>query len=247
MDAFNEWMPVQSIKDRYTMAPAFGMVSQENASMAKKTGTTTIGIIGKDFVLLGADQQATMGSMAIDDDAKKIYKITKRISLTISGSVGDSLAVIRFLKSQAAMYEVERGVKMTTRALSTLLSNILNGNRYYPFIFAPIIGGTYKKPELYELTPYGCVSKKTKYAVTGSGTMFAVSVLDSDYKENMTREEAIALALKAISTAKNRDIYTGGKNIALVYIDKKGSKKVEQAEIDKALAKIKGNFSKKGN
>ncbi len=240
-----EGLPISLISERVRFTPANGPVNANAQAEAKKTGTTTVGIIGKDFVVLAADQQATMGHMAADDDAQKIYKITDKVSLTISGAVGDSLAVIRFLKAQANLYEIERETKITPKAVTNLLSNVLNGNRYYPFIFAPIIGRINSQPELYELTPYGCISPKTKYAVTGSGTTFALTTLDSEFKTNMKEEEAIALAIKAIVASKNRDIYTGGKSIMMIIIDSKGTRAVETAKIDEIIAKVKLNFTKK--
>jgi len=240
-----EGLPISMISERAAFRPSAGPVNAEKMAQEMKTGTTTVGLIGKDFVVLAADQQATMGSMAADDDAQKIYKITDKISLTISGVVGDSLAVIRFLRAQANLYEIERETKITPKAVTTLLSNVLNNNRYYPFIFAPIIGGVNSKPELYELTPYGCISPKTKYAVNGSGTTFAISALDTEYKSNMKEEDAIALAIKAIVSSKNRDVYTGGRSISLIVIDQKGTREIPLEIIESIIAKVKLNFSKK--
>ncbi len=240
-----EGLPISMISERTRFNVPNGPVNNNLPIEDKKTGTTTVGIIGTDFVLLAADQQATMGYMAADDDAVKIYKITNNVALTISGAVGDSLAVIRFLKAQANLYEVERETKITPKALTSLMSNVLNGNRYYPFIFMPIVGGVNSRPELYEVTPFGCISEKKKYAVTGSGTEYAISTLDVDYKEGMTEDEALALAIKAISISRNRDINTGGRSITVAIIDKDGYRQVDEKEVDKVMSKIKLNFSKK--
>ena len=240
-----EGLPISLISERTAFKPASGTAVNPNLKIEdKKTGTTTVGVIGTDFVLLAADQQATMGHTIADDDARKIYKITENIALTISGTVGDSLAIIRFLKAQANLYEIERGTRMTPKALTSMLSNVLNGNRYYPFIFMPIVGGINTKPELYEVTPFGCISEKKKYAVTGSGTEFALGTLDSDFKEGLTQDEALALAVKAISISRNRDMYTGGKSITVVMIDKDGYREVDPKEVEKAMSKIKLNFKK---
>lgn len=241
-----EGLPISLISERAAFKPTSGVAVNPNLKAEdKKTGTTTVGIVGNKFILLAADQQATMGNTIADDDARKIYKITDYIALTISGTVGDSLAIIRFLKAQASLYEVERNTRMTPKALTTLLSNVLNGNRYYPFMFMPVVGGLNNSPELYEVTPFGCVSEKKKYAVTGSGTDFALTTLDSEYKESMNKDEALNLAIKAVMAAKNRDIYTGGKTITVVVIDENGYREIDSKEIDKIVSKIKLNVSKK--
>jgi proteasome beta subunit len=240
-----EGLPISMISERTSFQPVSSPVNPNLKFEDKKTGTTTVGLIGKNFILLAADQQATMGNIIADDDAAKIYKITDYIALTISGTVGDSLAIIRFLKAQANLYEVERGTRMTPKALTSLLSNVLNNNRYYPFMFMPIVGGVNKTSELFEVTPFGCVSEKKKYAVTGSGTDFALTTLDSEYKESLTEEEALALAVKAVTAAKSRDIYTGGKTISVVIVDEKGYREVDSKEIEKAISKVKLNVTKK--
>jgi len=244
-----EGLPISLISERVAFKAPSGPISEEaiKAVKAKKTGTTTVGIIGPNFVLLAADQQATMGHLAVDDDARKIYPITDKIALTLSGTVGDSLAIIRFLKAQAGLYEIERNTKMTPQALTSLLSNVLNGNRYYPFMFMPIIGGLNNAPELYEVTPFGCISDKKKYAVTGSGTEFALSTLDAEYREGMNEDEALALAVRCIMAAKNRDIYTGGRTITAIIIDDTGYRELSEKEVEKVISKTKINFSKKGN
>jgi len=86
--------------------------------------------------------------------------------------------------------------------------------------------------------------KKKKYTVTGSGTEFALSALDSDYREGMVEEQAIEVAVKAISSAKNRDLHTGGKAITVVIIDKNGYRTIDEKEVEKYAGKVKSNFSK---
>lgn len=240
-----EGLPISLISERVQFKPLATPVGGSVGLQEKKTGTTTVGLVGTDFVLLAADMQATMGGIAADDDAQKIYKITERIGLTISGVVGDSLAIIRFLRAQANLYEIERETKITPLALTSLLSNVLNGNRYYPFIFMPIIGGLNEKPELYEVTPFGCISEKKKYAVTGSGMEFALATLDVEYKENLSEDEALMLAVKAISVSRNRDLHTGGKGISVAVIDKNGFRRIDEKGIEKVMSKVKLNFSKK--
>jgi proteasome beta subunit len=239
-----EGLPISMISERVKFNSANIPVNPNNKVEGKKTGTTTVGVVGADFVLLAADQQATMGNVVADEDAQKIYQITDYVALTISGGVGDALAIIRFLKAQAALYEVERGTRITPRAVASLLSNVLNGNRYYPFMFMPLIGGVNNNSELYEIDPVGSVADKKKYGVTGSGSDFAISILDSGFKEGMNESEAMTLAIRAVMASKNRDIYTGGRTITVAIIDKQGYRLVDPKEVEKAISSVKINFAK---
>ena len=204
-----------------------------------KTGTTTVGIVTTSGIVLGADKQATLGHLGYDLEANKIYKITDKIAVTNAGSVGDSLMVIRFLRSRAKLYETEREAPITPKALTTFLSNVLNANRHYPFAVQFIIGGLADKPQLFEITPFGGVLARDKYATSGSGTQIALAILDQNFKPGMTEEEGIALAVKAVAASKRRDIYTGGRTISVTVIDGNGVRELPDSEVNKHVPKEK--------
>jgi proteasome beta subunit len=198
-----------------------------------KTGTTTVGLITKEAVVLAADMRASMGHLAYDEEVDKIYKITENVALTIAGSVGDSLTLIRYLKSHAKLFEIERETKITPKAIATFVSNILNANRFYPFFVQFIVGGINKEPEIYDVDPSGGLLKRKKFAVTGSGTELAISFLDSNYSEGISLEEGIKLAIKAVKASKKRDIYSGGISVKVMVLDKNGARELKEEEIQK--------------
>ena len=200
-----------------------------------KTGTTTVALVFNGGVVLGADQRASMGHLAYDEESPKIYTISDNIAVTNAGSVGDSQVIVRFMKSQVLNYELERQAKMTPQALATFLSNILNANRYYPFISQFLIAGVNSGPEIFELEPFGGVLERPKYAVSGSGTELALSVLDSNYVQGLSEADALLLAAKAIRAATKRDIYSGGKSISLCVVDSKGVRHLPQQDVRKIL------------
>ncbi|MFA4855101.1 MAG: proteasome subunit beta [archaeon] len=202
-----------------------------------KTGTTTVGLITTDSVVLAADMRASMGHIAYDEESQKIYKITETIAVTNAGAVGDSLTLVRFLKSHARLYEIERDTKITPNAIVTYLSSVLNANRYYPFAAQFVLGGINNGPEIFELTPYGGVLKRDKFAVSGSGTEPAMTTLDQNYKKGMTEEEGVALAIKAVNAGRKRDIYSGGKSVSVMVISKKGIRELSETEVQKYMPK----------
>lgn len=202
--------------------------------MDVKKGTTTVGIIVKDAVVIGAEQKSTMGFMVDSKVAQKIYKIDDHVGLTIAGSVGDALAMIRMLKAQLKLYKIERG-PITLNAAANLLSNMLQGSKYFPYLNQFILAGYDKQPGLYSFDPLGGYDVKDKFYSTGSGSPFAYGALETGFKESMTVEEAIALAIKAIKTAIERDIGSGGKDVQIAVIDKNGFRELTSQELKKYL------------
>jgi proteasome beta subunit len=202
--------------------------------MEEKKGTTTIGLIAKDAVVLAAEQKSTMGYMIDSKVAQKIYPLDNHIGLTIAGSVGDALAMVRLLKAQLKLFKLERG-PITLRGAATLLSNILQGSKYYPYMNQFIIAGYDKEPGVYSMDPLGGFDVKDKFYSTGSGSPFAYGVLEAEFKENMSIEEATALVIRAIKTAIERDIGSGGKEIQVAVIDKNGYRELSKQDLKKYL------------
>ncbi|WP_062371593.1 archaeal proteasome endopeptidase complex subunit beta [Thermococcus guaymasensis] len=189
----------------------------------KKTGTTTVGIKVKEGVVLAADTQASLDHMVETLNIKKVLPITDRIAITTAGSVGDIQALARTLEAQARYYQFTWGRPMTTRAMANLLSNILNENKGFPYMVQIIIGGYVDRPELASVDALGGLVFEN-YTATGSGSPFAIAIIEDGYREDMSIEEAKELAIRAVRTAGKRDVYTGERKVQVVVITKDGMK-----------------------
>ncbi len=192
-------------------------------NMEKKTGTTTVGIKVKDGVVLAADTQASLDHMVETLNIKKILPITDRIAITTAGSVGDVQMLARLLEAEARYYQFSWGKSLTTKAMANLLSNILNENKWFPYLVQIIIGGYVDEPTLASLDPLGGLVFD-KYTATGSGSPFAIAILEDGYRDEMDIEEARELAVRAVRTAGKRDVYTGDRKIQVMTITKDGMK-----------------------
>ena len=191
-----------------------------------KKGTTTVGLIAKDAVIVGADMKSTIGYMVDSKVARKVYQLDDHIAMTIAGSVGDALALVRILKAQFKLFKLERG-PITVKAAANLLSNILQGTRYYPYMAMMIIGGVDRRgAHVFSVDPVGGAERDT-YTATGSGSPIAYGILEDGFKENMTKEEALQLGVRAVKSARKRDIFSGGDKILAAVIDEKGFKFVD--------------------
>jgi proteasome beta subunit len=195
-------------------------------------GTTTLGIVCTDGVILAADKRATMGNLVASKNVEKIISITDRIGMTTAGMVGDAQMLAKYLKAEMELYEVRRQTRVTMKAASTLLANILFGQRPYPFYVQLLLAGTDETgSHLYSLDPSGSAIED-RYTVTGSGSEFALGVIDDLYKEEMNVEAGLKVAYRALKSALARDAFTGdGMDVWI--IDKNGTKKLKKHEIAK--------------
>jgi proteasome beta subunit len=146
-------------------------------------GTTTVGLIFKDGVVLATEMRATMGNLIASKRAKKIYKITPRIGMTTAGGVGDAQQLVRIIQVECSLYEMRRGRTMSVGAASTLLSNYLNQNRYYPYYVQLLMGGFDEGgPSVYSVDAMGGATREEEIVATGSGSPFAYGVLEDQYR-----------------------------------------------------------------
>ena len=196
-----------------------------------KTGTTTVGITCKDCVILAAESKSTMGYLVSSKTSQKIYKVDDRIAITTAGGAGDTQQLARVLKAEIQIYKLTRNSDFTVNAAVNLLSNILQNNRYYPYMAMLIIGGTDKNGyHVYSIDPVGGL-EKDEFTSTGSGSPFAYGVLENEFKSNMSKEDGIKLAVRAIRAARERDVFSGGKNINVLVIDKNGMQFVDEQKV----------------
>jgi proteasome beta subunit len=195
------------------------------------TGTTTIGMIAKDCVVLASDQRATMGFLIASKTAKKIYKITDRIGATIAGSVADAQSIMELLAAEAKLFEIQRGRPIRVKALTRLLSNIMFQARG-AYMLGSLVGGFDDEgPQVYYTDFVGSVIPD-KYVSNGSGSPVALGVLEAEYKEDLTKKKAIELAVRAIAAAIERDAATGN-SILVSVIDKDGYQEIPKDTIMK--------------
>ncbi|MEM7826611.1 MAG: archaeal proteasome endopeptidase complex subunit beta [Candidatus Aenigmatarchaeota archaeon] len=186
----------------------------------EKYGTTTCGLIAKNCLVLAAETKATMGNLVISKEDKKIYQIDDKIAIATAGSVGDLQQLIRILKAEINLYKLEREV--TVNAAATLLSNILQSSRIFPFMVGLILGGFDSTGfRLFGIDAIGGITED-KYISTGSGSPIVYGILEKDYKEDLTKNDAINLLVQAIRAARERDVYSGGKKINIAVITEKG-------------------------
>ncbi len=201
-----------------------------------KTGTTTLGLIYSNGVILAADKRVTAAgeslAFIISKNIRKIEKLTDYLAITVAGSVADVEQLAKILRAQIALYENRAGKRMNVRAIANLFSTIVFQNRLYLVPSEFILGGYDDKPRLFVTDTAGSFIEENKYAFTGSGSLYAVGVLDAEYRENMKEEEAIRLAIKAINSAFSRDPYSG-EAIDVAVIDQKGVKFLSEEEINK--------------
>jgi proteasome beta subunit len=203
-----------------------------------KKGTTTIGIVCKDGVVMATEMRATMGTLIAHKTTQKLFKIDDNLGLTVAGVVGDAQTLARYITAEVELYKLKRNTQMTVRSAATLTSNILAGSRYYPYYVGLILGGIDRDGgHVYSLDMVGGAIPDD-YVTTGSGSPYVYGVLEDHYEKGLSVSDGEDLAIRGLHAAMKRDA-ASGDGYSVVSITKEGFVRLDEKEIQKRLAKMK--------
>jgi len=194
--------------------------SGEGLGEGQKTGTTTVGLTTADGVVLATDMRASLGGRFVANrDVQKVQQVHPTAALTMAGSVGGAQSFIRTLRAESDLYEARRGEDMSMTALSTLAGNLLRGGPF--FLVSPLLGGVDDDGHyVFQVDPAGGVMADD-YSVTGSGMQLAYGVLEQEYAEDLTNDEAETVAARAVESATERDT-ASGDGVYLAHVTHEG-------------------------
>ncbi len=197
-------------------------------------GTTTIGVVCKDGVILASDTRVTMGFFIAHKQGKKVYKIDDHIGMTIAGSVADAQKVIDIITANAHLYRINLNRPMPVSSAARMTSNLLFSAR--GLMAQVLVGGVDDTgPHVFNLDPFGSLTEE-KMTSTGSGSPIAIGVLEDKFREGMTVQEALPVIARAVNASMKRDV-ASGNNYNIIVIDNKGYRELTDAEKKELLAK----------
>ncbi len=212
---------------------------QRDVDRWKFKGTTTLALKCVNGVIMATDTRVTMlPGFVAHKKMKKIYEVTRNIGMTIAGVPVEAINLLDLLRANSAIYQLWRKRAVSVRTVAGLASTLLFSQRYVPYVVQIIIGGYDDEGyHLYSLDPFGSAIEDNMIA-TGSGSPVAYGVLENRYNEKMTLDEGLTLALKAITAAMKRNVYTGGDfNMATITMEK-GYTELSDEENKELLSKI---------
>jgi len=200
----------------------------ENVEKLALKGTTTVGLVCTDGVILSSDTRVTMGYFVAHKTGKKIYQIDDHIGMTISGGVADAQYVVEVLKVNAKLYKLNNGRRMPIQSAARLVSNVLFSARG-GLMAQILVGGVDNTgPHVFSLDPFGSLIEE-KCVATGSGSPIAYGVLEDKFKEGSTITNMLPVVVRAVDSAMKRDI-ASGNNYDIVVITKEGYRSLSTKE-----------------
>ena len=187
---------------------------------AWKTGTTIVGIVYKDGIVLGADTRATGGSEVVDKNCEKIHYLAPNIWCCGAGTAADTEKTTELIASNLELLRLSSGSPSRVITALTLLKRLLY--KYQGHVSAALVlgGVDINGPHLYSIHPHGS-TQRLPYTTMGSGSLAAMSVFETRYTEDLDEEAAILLVRDAIRAGIFNDLGSGS-NVDVTVIRKGG-------------------------
>ena len=179
-------------------------------------GATAVGVTFEGGVVLASERRVAFGNFLVSKSTKKTFEITPRVGAACAGLVADMQILSLQISALAKIRRMELKRDVPTNTIAKMMSNMMYERRYFPLLTQVVVGGVVGKPVLYTLDPLGSVLPDD-YAAVGTGAEMALGVLDPQFKPNMSRDEAVSLAKKAVASASMRDAESGdGMDVMII-------------------------------
>jgi proteasome beta subunit len=189
-------------------------------------GATAVGIAFDGGVVLASEKRIAFGNFLVSKSTKKTFEITPKVGATCAGLVADMQILSLQIAALAKIRKMELKRDVPPNSVAKMMSNMMYERRYFPLLTQVIVAGVVDKPVLYTLDPLGSVLPD-EYAAVGTGAEMALGVLDPQFKENMSEDEAVDLAIKAVRSASLRDS-ASGDGVDIMVITKDGIKETSE-------------------
>jgi len=206
----------------------------EYASKIVEQGTTGVGIVYKDGVVLAADK-SILSKLVMPNSIEKIFKIDTNIAVVSAGLVGDARRLVGIARRQAQDNRMVYAEKIQVEVMAKEIAETKQAFTQYgglrPFGVAFIIGGfDVKGPKLFETEPSGALAEYKAVAI-GRNKEKAMELFEKEFKEALTLDKAVGLAYKALEKAMPEKEKINPSRVEFAVVDKKGFRGLTESEV----------------
>ena len=216
-----------------------GSLYQVNyASEAVKRGATALGVNCDEGLVLAVDKR--LPSKLVEPESfEKIFQIDTHIGTAVSGMIADARQLVERARIEAQVHRLTYDEDISVSVLCKKIGDVMQMHTQYgglrPFGASLIIAGVNENPELLVADPSGGYLG-WKAAAIGSGKTSAQDVFEAEYRDDITMDESILLALKALKPSVEA-LVKG--NIEMALIREKKFRKITDDEVKKYIDQLR--------
>ena len=212
----------------------------EGKDKVAKTGTTTVGIVCKDGIVIAADKRTSAGMvMVMFKRSKKIYPISDWMVVTGAGTVSDIQLLVKLSKAEIKLKDLQTNRTSTVNEAANLVAGLVFSTFRRPAMIPSIASFMLAGKDdtgfhFFNLGIDGSIHEVDDFMGDGSGEVYALGVLETLYKKGISVDDGVKLAVKAVNAALQRDLFSGN-GIDVVTITSKGVQTVIEKELNQKI------------
>jgi proteasome beta subunit len=181
--------------------------------------TTVVAIRYADGVVMAGDRRATSGNLIAHRSMEKVFPADRHSGVAIAGAAGPAIEMVKLFQLQLEHYEKVEGAELSLEGKANQLAQMVRGHlpaAMQGFVVVPLFAGFDVRRgvgRLFEYDVTGGRYEESEFAATGSGSLHAGTVVKLGYRSDLSRIEAVDLAINALFQAADEDSATGGPDL----------------------------------
>jgi proteasome beta subunit len=182
-------------------------------------GTTCVAIRYADGVVMAGDRRATSGNFISHRTIEKVFPADRHSGVAIAGAAGPAVEMVRLFQLQLEHYEKVEGSPLSLEGKANQLSQMVRNHlpaAMQGLAVVPIFAGYDTHRSLGRLFQYDVTGgryEESDHASTGSGSLHAGTVVKLGWREGLSGDDAVELAIRALYEAADEDSATGGPDL----------------------------------
>ena len=223
-------------------SPDGRLLQVEYAKKTVRQGSTAIGMVCSDGVLLVADKRV-VDSLIVPESVEKIWQIDDNIGAAASGILSDARVLIDRAQLKAQQHKVTYDSEIDTltivKDICDLKQICTQSGGLRPFGVSILVAGIDDhSPKLFETDPIG-IYFQYKATAIGEGEVEVEEILHSEYRQDMSIEGGLKLSLKALKKVLGENFNVERIDAAYITTAEKKFRRVAKSKIEKLASELK--------
>ena len=205
--------------------------------------TTVVALRYADGVIMAGDRRATAGNIIAHRAMEKVFPADRFSAVAIAGSAGMAVEMVRLFQVQLEHYEKVEGSTLSLEGKANQLAQMVRQNlpmAMQGFVVVPLFAGydtARSTGRIFSYDATGGHYEETDFQATGSGGRDARSTIKLGWREGLSQDDAVELAIRSLYEAADEDSATGGPDLVrgiyplIAVVDAEGYRAVPEDEV----------------
>jgi proteasome beta subunit len=182
-------------------------------------GTTVVALRSATGVVMAGDRRATAGYTIASRRIEKVFAADDFSSVAIAGAAGPAVEMVKLFQTQLEHYEKVQGESLSLEGKANQLSQLVRANlpaALQGFVVVPLFAGYDDHRDRGRVFSYDVTGgryEELDFQANGSGSVHARNWIKAGWRESMSEDDTIALAIASLFAAADEDVATGGPDL----------------------------------